>query len=395
LEKKARTLKRTAPLIIVGAIVITVVAVALLIMPKLLGEEANGLPNDFNGLPREQQVLVCAGCHPSQHANELLGPHANAYKMLEAHISDVNAKDYAHRYYTDFVNKVGHVECIRCHATDNLFGNWFETLNETQGMGILNADGNLRFPKVRADSTSYRTGVDCLTCHYDGKRVVAGENFRTTVGIDPLSSCMPASSSLLSSDKSCLPCHASNMADMENIYFPGAENGIRCMDCHGETDSKGKSTHYTYWRNDPADKPANERLSKFYRPVSADLKDGTVLVRWRNEALPHRIGECPEMVVKMQVTDGQGRSFGQAELRFNLKELHDGSMMGAFDGKILPGVHGISPVLGATDTVLKIDLTGKWKGVLLQLEVTGIGKPQYWEGDAIGKVRHRSLIQLH
>lgn len=387
-------MKQNAPLIIVGAIIITVVLVAVLIMPKLMGDEANGLPENFNALSREQQVLVCAGCHQEQHANELLGPHANAHTMLEAHFADVNSEAYAHRFYTDFVNKVGHVECVRCHATENLFENWFESLNQTEGMGILNAEGRLRFPNVRTDSTSYRTGVDCLTCHYDGKRVVAGEHFRPTGGMDPLSSCMPATSALLSSDKSCLPCHASNMADLDNIYFPGAENGLRCMDCHGETDSHGKSTHYTYWRNDPAGKRENEKLSKFYRPASAELKEGKVLVRWRNDHLPHRIGECPEMVVNMRVTDGSGSVYGSGELRFNLKDFHDGRMLGAFGGATLPGLQGISPLMGETDTVIEIGLQGDWDNSTLRLEVSGLSKPHYWTHDSVGIVKHGIAIPL-
>ncbi|MCF8256207.1 MAG: cytochrome c family protein [Flavobacteriales bacterium] len=380
---------------VVMALMLAAIAIAaMLIMPKLVGNEASGLPEGFDGMGREQQVMVCAGCHQQQHANEMAGPHANAYKNLTGHIEESNGAEYPHRFYTDFLNKVGERECMACHATENLFGNWFTSTDEMDGMGVASADGSMRFPKARADRASQITGVDCLTCHYDGKHVVAGKDFMPTPGMDPLLSCTPRASALLSSDKSCLPCHASNMADMDNIYFRGADDGQTCISCHGEFDSEGRSTHYTYWRHDPTDKPVNERLSRFYEPLSVHLKGGNAIVRWKNDHMPHRIGECPEMVIDMRVTDTSGHSFGTGELRFNLKNLHDDNMLGAFDGKMFPGLNGISPVIGETDTLIEIALEGKWDISTLRLEVSGLSKPQYWTHDSVGVVRHKSTIPL-
>ena len=48
---------------------------------------------EFNQLSRIEQVKMCGSCHPKQYESEMKGPHANAYKMLEAHFNYIGSEE--------------------------------------------------------------------------------------------------------------------------------------------------------------------------------------------------------------------------------------------------------------------------------------------------------------
>jgi len=348
--------------------------------------EASGLPENFNALSRQDQVLICASCHPTQYENEMAGPHANAHAKLTEHVHHVNDSNYHLPFYADFVNMVQGQTCVSCHATDNLYEHYFKPEHTVDNLIGLYNDGNTLLPKVRASSESYSTGVDCLTCHYDGKKVVTNGHFKANETIAPELSCMPIGSTIFQSDFNCMPCHSPNMTEDHTFYYPGTASSTTCISCHQEYDAKGKGTHYYYWRFDPADRVRSERLTRFYEPQSTERRGDQVLVHWSNRNLPHRISDCPELVLAFAVVDSTGNNYGNGELRVNRKQHHDAVMAnaGVFKGNALPGVSGISPLFNGSDTIISITLSRNPGKAPLMLEVTALSKPHYWEGDAIG-----------
>lgn len=368
---------------------------AYFLMPA--GEEmlVTGLPDNFNVLSRQEQVMVCAGCHPSQYRDEMEGPHANAYLKLQQHFAEVHEADYPYGFYTDFLGKIGQDGCLGCHATENLFGSWFTGYDDTVRLGVHNPDGSKKFAVGRKDPGSFSTGVDCITCHYDGRRVIAGDRFTPSSNVSPKASCSPVASRVLSSDISCLPCHANNnMVADDHIYYDGADVGTGCISCHVEQDESGRPTHYYNWRYDPPGKRLNPRLAAFYEPLDVKLRNGSVFVRWRNDHLPHRLGDCPEMVLRFTVRDSLGSEEGSALLRVNRMGQHVAHMLNHFNGNSFPGEEGISPIPGSTDTVLEIRLSKFSSGEGMVLNVEGLNKPHYWGHDSIASARHRLSIPI-
>lgn len=388
---------RSRIIYLITLVVITVcVLTTVYHLPELFPLPKSGLPEHFNALSRQEQVMVCASCHPTQYENEMAGPHANAYSKLMEHVQHVNGPDYHLPFYADFVNMVQGQTCISCHATDNLYEHYFKAEHTVDNLINLYNDGVTRLPQVRTDPKSHFTGVDCLTCHYDGSNVVTNGPFTPNKNLTDGQSCLPVGSAIFQSDFNCMPCHAPNMTEDHTFYYPGTEAGATCVSCHQEYDAKGKGTHYYYWRFDPDNKVRGSKLTGFYEPHRVERSGEMVLVHWNNRNLPHRISDCPELVLSFTVKDSLGKVYGTGELRINRKTDHDRVMEGAgvFKGHELPGTVGCSPKLNGVDTVIPIVLKNPPARSRLQLEVTALSKPHYWEGDSIGVIKFNRRLPI-
>jgi len=355
--------------------------------------EASGLPENFNALGRQEQVLVCASCHPKQYENEMAGPHANAYDKLMLHINETQVTTYPHAFYGNFINGLDDQVCASCHATGDLFQDYFSA-PDNGSPKHWKEENHFPLPTGRSDTSSFRMGVDCLTCHYDGKRVMAAGNFVASDTLNPLLSCLPVASTVLSSDLGCMPCHPDNRVNDNELYYTGLEPGKNCISCHQEKDGSGKGTHYYYWKYDSEQRTKANPLLSFYAPASISIENNNVLVRWKNENLPHAIGQCPEMVVKITVEDKNQTSLAGADLRFNRRDYYGAKMLQMFGGNTLPGVSGFMPVLYKTDTMIVLPIPARKVEDAVVVTVNGISKTQYWHHDSTGVVRYSKQTQL-
>ncbi len=326
----------------------------------------------------------------------MAGPHANAYLKLNEHVGYVNSKGYHLQFYTDFVNNVQGQVCATCHATDNLYEHYFKQEHSVNNLIQLYNDGVTRLPKVRQDVSSYSTGVDCMTCHYNGKKVVTNSSFVSNPDIVSKNSCLPIGSDIFKSNFNCMPCHSPNMTEHHTFYYPETKEGTSCISCHQEYDDSGKGTHYYYWRFDPKNKERGKLLTDFYKPKRIERKGDKILVQWDNNYMPHRVSDCPEQILYFEVKDTIGMVYGNGELRINRKKQHDQDMADAhvFKENSFPGINGISPVLNKSDTVITISLKPNPKAMPLFLDVRALNKPQYWESDSLGIIRFRHRIAI-
>ena len=362
--------------------------------PFLTISEVSGLPENFNALSRQEQVLVCASCHPKQYENEMAGPHANAYSKLMLHVNELKSTNYPHKFYSDFIAGLNENACTSCHATGNLFEEYFTSKDSSHPVQ-WKSDNPFPLPSSRVDKYSFATGVDCITCHYDGKDVLAGNGFIPTSNLNDELTCKPLKSTVLSSDISCMPCHPDNRVSESSLYYPGNSEKDNCVSCHQERDKSGKGTHYYYWKYDSKERAEANPMLTFYAPKEISLKGNTALIRWKNTQLPHATGLCPEMVISIDVQDGEGKSKGSANLRFNRRDYYGAKMLQFFGGNQLPGISGILSELHSTDTVLVIPLTEVNPNSPLFVDVKGRSKTQYWIEDSLGVIRyqHRSQIR--
>lgn len=381
-------------IIVILALLASAISALYKYSPLFPNSEVSGLPENFNTLSRQDQVLVCASCHPKQYENEMAGPHANAYSKLMLHINELKSTNYPHQFYSSFINGLNDKACTSCHATDNLFESYFTSADSAHPKQ-RKENQPFPLPSSRVDKSSFSTGVDCITCHYDGKNVLAGNGFNTTLALDEKLTCNPKKSIVLSSDISCMPCHPDNRVSETSLYYQGISDKDNCISCHQERAKTGKGTHYYYWKYDSKERAEANPMLTFYAPKKISLKGNTALIRWKNTQLPHATGQCPEMVISIDVQDGEGKSKGNANLRFNRRDYYGAKMLQFFGGNQLPGISGILPMLNSTDTVLEIPLTDVNPNSPLFVDVKGLSKTQYWIEDSLGVIRyrHRSRIQ--
>ncbi len=373
---------------------IFLVAVVVIILPQCArnskkpagqNDKAHSLSVAFNNLSRENQVQECAKCHRQEYENELKGPHANSYKVIIKHKEYIHKPAYECSFYAKYVDKEEKHSCIGCHASDNIYQTYYTAyLTNPDSIIQERMAGHTPLPQGRSEKQGYITGVDCITCHYNGESVVTSASFVATKGTTTPPYCSPSGSKFFSKDYNCLNCHLSGMAANHSLYDNYSPGKATCVSCHQEYDVQGKGTHYYYWRYDPAEKHRPETLLSFYEPTKAIYAPGKVVAYWQNTSMPHLMGEADEFVLDFKVIDKKGRSWGSKKLRFNCKDFHDKAMMKPFDGNVLPGTAGIRPLYDHAPITIDIPILANTpKGeVSLQCEV--FSKAQYWLNDSIG-----------
>ncbi len=335
---------------------------------------------------------MCGGCHPKQYANEMAGPHANAYAKLMVHIDQTRETTYPHRFYSSFIAQV-ESSCAYCHSSSNVFETYFTSIDDATPR-IMEPNKSFPLPIGRSDSTSFLTGVDCLTCHFDGKKVIAGASFSPKPNISQASTCAPMASKVLSSDLGCMPCHPDNRVSDSDLYYSGLQSGSTCISCHEEKDASGTGTHYYYWKYDSEQRTSKNPLLAFYAPREVSIEGNNVLVRWKNELLPHAIGQCPEMVINIGLSGRDGHVDTSVDLRFNRRDYYGNKMVNFFGANVLPGISGFMPVLNHTDTLIRLPIGVLQKSDSIKVSVTGLSKTQYWHHDSTGIVRFRRVYPL-
>jgi hypothetical protein len=354
-------------------------------------------PEQFNALGREQQIMTCAGCHPAQYANEQLGPHAHSYRALEDLDAYQAHPDYHLGFYAEFVGRSRDVQCMGCHAPEDLFSAFYSehlTAPDSLIASWHEAKPKLPIPRTKGQ----HTGVDCLTCHYDGHQVITSDGFTPSPGIRPEQSCSPRPSAFFASDYSCFSCHSVSFegrpAPPGLASLSSDDRPPSCISCHQQYDANGKGTHYFYWKLDPANRPKPPHLAEFFAPCTAIRKADSVEVRWMNSLMPHPMSRAPEWFLDIALTDSTGTELARQRAYINRKEEHDRTVRKTFGRNVLPGTFGFDPVTGDTLTVT-FPLQRGWAAKGLHVNTEAYSKSQYWHHDSIGvrQAGHRMEVK--
>lgn len=345
---------------------------------------------------RQAMILECAGCHQTEYENWKKGPHANAYTSLLEHGSHVDTCPNFSDGYKQFLgNSIGKV-CTDCHTGQTLYETVFLGLDKEQDPGNFNTESYPFMHKFAVQRSVNRksdltTGVDCLTCHKSGDKVVTNANFSPSGG-NQEGQCSVQPSAFFSSNENCYTCHHHQVESMQRLVAEGEIiEEQSCSSCHQEYDEHGNGTHYWYWRKDAPDKIRPDSLNAF-ASITANVirhEDKHALeVRWINNFIPHDYSECGDALAVVDVQDGNGTSLAKFTKRLNRLEAM----------KDLPAEHfgmgtpGSQFIFGASEpadtTLLNQDPTG---GRIL---IEGLVKPQYWSTDKELLSVYADTIQL-
>ena len=378
-----------------------IIAAGLIILPQCMRDsnrplvkhsaKEHTLSSAFNKLSRQQQIQECAKCHKSEYENELIGPHHSSYSMVQKHKAYIHNPKYESVFYAKYVDKAENESCLHCHAADNIYQTYYAAyLTNPDSLIDIWKQNKSKLPSQQAGD--YTTGVDCMTCHYDGSSVVTNASFKSTTSSP--SYCSPKGSKLFSSDYNCIACHITGMTADHSIYTNPTPPNTSCVSCHQEYDANGKGTHYYYWRYDPASKPKPATLTAFYPPYKAVLKPGKVVAYWQNTSMPHLMGEADEFVMEFKVVDKNNKVWGSKKVYFNCKDFHDKSMVQNFGGNVLPGVSGLNPGYKQAPTIVDIPLAKNAPLNQLSLKFNAFNKPQYWLNDSTGVLQGSTTLHI-
>lgn len=240
---------------------------------------------------RTKAVLDCARCHPREYEAWKDGPHSHTRSSFDAHWKKV--ADPASDIPPDmraFLKTVDpRLSCLPCHAP--------LSTDYTRSLPV-DWDGRQKIYErplaLKADDPVLTSGVDCVTCHVDGRgRVIARADYVRTPGLKPPPGfCDPVASKTFSHPNNCLPCHGDSVRAVAARFdadHPEKSDALRCETCHWEKDAGGRRTHWEIWRlsshgGDPMNKAALDALSL---TVRRGAKGRELLVDWTLDFLPH------------------------------------------------------------------------------------------------------------
>jgi len=342
----------------------------------------------YEGLSRNEILAKCTSCHAGVHENEKMGPHAHAYLALLNHRKEVNDPAYTEKPYSHFVNRSFDNMCVTCHASKNLFEENFRGLETVADLSMISNQSHpavFSSPPAREDSTTWISGIDCITCHYTGKNVAATAAFTENPQNRKLKDyCFPVASRFLSSDMFCATCHADPYKDMQKyILLRFVSDKVTCNGCHQEY-KDGKGTHYFYWRHDAESKKSDAYNNLLFAGFDAQLAGNNIQVKWVNTGIPHEIGKCRDYVTTVEVKDAAEKIIATHLIRLNRKDDHAADMAQHFENNYsLPGQpgHEFHPF---TDTITAVIPLPKNFTLPLTLRVSALNKAQYWAPDSVG-----------
>lgn len=346
----------------------------------------------YKEMSRAEMLAACQSCHTEQHKNEQFGPHAHAYQSLSEHKEYVNSSGYNLAGYTTFVNQYYEAKCVGCHAPQNLFEDVYAGF-EFLPMSVLSkmpTDTFFTLPKPRV--AEHLTGIDCLSCHYNGKNVLASKNFREKKENRSIEGyCFPKPSVFLSSDLLCTSCHDSNYNDKED--FAGITS-MNCNSCHTEK-INNLPTHYTYWKN----RKKEVSDSPYYESIISGLditndKD-KIYVQLKNASIPHAFTDCRETIIGFEFKNKNNAVLAKKRIVLNRKDIHFNSIdIPQFSKEAeAASEFGNAFEYNAEPVAFEVDKS-KHKGITT-VNVRVITKGQYWHDDSTGNETIRKTYPIN
>jgi hypothetical protein len=271
-------------------------------------------------LSRQEQVKKCASCHKSEFDNWKIGPHANALTMLKEH-GNISEQDTAFPDgYIKFVKERMNSVCASCHTGQNIYDVNFNGINHLTEVSKINKDSFPEFLKQAHTRTlrhgdEMETGVDCMTCHAQGNKVVT--NYTSGVNEDK----GVIKSRLFSDNMNCYSCHHHQVSTMKELVSEGTlKNEINCVGCHQQYNEKGVGQHYFYWKNNPVAKVRPEHLNMFSTAKITKEKQ-QLMFSWKNTMMPHGFSECGEALCLVLVSYDNNTTDTLYEVRINRKDF--------------------------------------------------------------------------
>jgi len=338
--------------------------------------------DSFAKMSRHEQSVKCGLCHVKEFENEANGPHSYAYKSLTEHIDFINSDKYNCDFYTKHVNE-SYNQCAGCHAPANLY----ETMlvyEETNKDSLVNTLLKTRSPRplTRTDVSSRKTGIDCMSCHFNGKTIVSLKHIPSP---DDSVSEKQSKEVIAANNLVCMACHAEVIHSINPQIAIRKTGSVRCLNCHQEYDSKGNGTHYYFWQHDKNTK-VNSKISQvmddFTFTLSNDKKEG--FITWLNKTIPHRISSGPEMALYCEVLSKDSIVLGTKTIRVNNKKIFDKVMYQSMGNNYHFGIEGNDIPLDGKPLTYKFPLKNGSKAHLFKISF--LHKSQYWFPDSLGKI---------
>ncbi|MCS6933599.1 MAG: cytochrome c family protein [Chitinophagales bacterium] len=336
---------------------------------------------EFFKLTRSEQNKECGKCHQEIYEQELNGPHAHAYYSIQEHVQYVSQPKYECSFYENHVLKNSETECMRCHAPDNMFQSVFQHHHATDSLlgWLMQKDyphQPIPWKKTDKDKT---TGVDCLSCHFDGQGVMSSnKKYTSTFYSAP---CNPKYSELFAkTDITCLPCHT-DAAKSAYKFYGSNYNFRRCNTCHTLTNQK--QPHRYIWYKDPPALTHHLYNGIFKNMIATyDVSHATLRLTSSFE-MPHVTAQCTELLLQCTALANDSTAITSYLIRFNRKAEFDSLMYDYYNKNKLGGVEGgafFQPGKAFNHSE-KIKPTNKKTPAILKLEL--FKKQQYWLHDSL------------
>lgn len=270
---------------------------------------------------RQAAVQRCAQCHADIYAAWKAGPHARAYLNLpeqwkKAFVSALPELERKKLQSSESIR-----ECLSCHSPSrNVFD--ASILPSWDGQGKV----DYKELKVGEDEEVMTGGVDCMTCHADGARVVTRSDYRPPAGFQaPPGFCDPKPSLIFSHISGCISCHENVVKTYAHRFqadpLKRKEPFLSCNDCHMEHDSQGRRHHYYFREGDDkkVEKLVRPLFDRFAIKVRGSSTGRMLDVRWPMDSVPHPVipYDTPKIyVVKVELTDSAGTAVFSRTVRF-------------------------------------------------------------------------------
>jgi hypothetical protein len=352
-----------------------------MVYPELTAEE------------RKLKLAECASCHPQEHHNEMIGPHSQSYSKLLEHMGMAESSPFFPRPYHRFVTDASEKACVTCHAAKNLYETSYyglDTLSDVSFFSKQTYPDAWQLPTPRPVGDVRLSGIDCLTCHQKGDRMVTTVDFVRNPEVD--APCNPIASKFFSSNDNCIACHKiTNEGMKDNLNNPTLTQSMSCNGCHMEKDGNS-FTHYYYWRHDAKEKEQHPLLKATFDDVQL-TRSGRNSFRfiWNNSSAPHRFSECAELYVTLDFLNTSGKLCKQFTKRLNNKVTHDSSLQSYF---------GDEPIWGEVGCSFLPDENGCQENITFECEnlshvvISGYEKPQYWISDSLAQKVYSKTVKL-
>jgi hypothetical protein len=243
-------------------------------------------------------------------------------------------------------------------------------------------------PAVRADIPSRSTGLNCFTCHFDGKDFISLKSFDAPEHAkDPKQSL----SLVAKNNMTCYPCHF----DVLDSFNPGIAitrtGSMVCVNCHVETDQQNKKTHYFYWKGnvDKVNPLITNILNDFRFGWAGDKK--AIDIHWENKSMPHTLPIATELLFNIEVLSKDSVVLSKKTIRLNRKKQYDKDNYEDYGNNYLGGIVGDDmPLFASRNYTIPFDS----KTAASLIRISYVDKSQFWLHDSIGHTLSSRVLNL-
>jgi len=369
--------------------------VAVILLPLVQCNQPETAPyhkflqtKEFQKLSRTDQLSKCASCHKQEFDNEAKGPHAHAYLSLTEHSDYVNSPAYDCDFYTTHVNK-SFEHCLGCHTPQNIFQTLlFDSFNDPLRLAEKLLQESHPRPVTRQNEQV--TGIDCMSCHFDGKQMVS---LKHKFNADDTIASKQTLPQLVANNLNCYLCHADVVRNFSADIAIKRTGAALCVNCHMETDANNKRTHYFYWQHDAQDKfnpKPGQLMNDFSFTLAQDKKSG--VITWDNKSIPHKISPGPEVVLFCEVLNKDSVVLGNKVIRINKKKEFDEEMYKPMGNNYHRGVLGDDVPLKGEKITYSVALKNAASAAVFKISL--MHKSQYWFPDSLGKITTRKFYEV-